>query len=239
MSGEKHTPYYECVEALREPGCAICRLRDKAVARYLEAIIYESVNDPRVRERLQASQGFCRQHAWQLRRRGGALGIGIIYRDVVRDALAALENAEYKGTGRLSPKSVRELLDRERPASATTALVSELTATDRCPACTVQAEAERRYVDVLLEYLEDAEVRAGLEEGDGPCIPHLRLSLERLRNEGDFRLLLASCRRGLSRLLADLDEMIRRHDYRFEGDLGGVGDAWIKAVAKVAGNEGP
>ena len=61
----RHMTYHDLREALAEPGCAFCRLVARAVDRYLRALLYESVNDPGLREKLRASRGFCRGHAWR------------------------------------------------------------------------------------------------------------------------------------------------------------------------------
>ena len=237
MSKDKHTPYFECLEALQRGGCPICALGRRAVARYLDTLIYECVNDPGARRRIRAAQGFCRLHGWQLRRHGGALGIAIIYRDIVRDLVQALGAADYQAPPRL--RAVMESLDRKRPASGTEELVRALAPTKECPACQAQHQTERMYVDVLLDNLDDPEMQKALGEGFGLCLPHLRLALERARDEKAFHLLRGSAEIAFARLLHDLDEMIRRHDYRFADEgLAEVGDAWVRAIAQIAGEEG-
>jgi hypothetical protein len=233
----KHTLYFECLEALQAGHCPVCHLAKQTVARQLDSLIYESVNDPGVRARTAAAQGFCRAHAWQLRRQGGALGIAIVYRDVVRDVVEALGTAEY-GSGRLSLHSLIEAIDRERPSRATGAAVRHLSPTAGCPACLGQQRAERMYADVVLESVAEPEMHAALTENPGLCLPHLRLALERVRDERRFRLLVLASRNAFARLLDDLDEMIRRHDYRFTGGLAEFGDAWIRAITRVTGEEG-
>ena len=40
-------PYYDDIkEALGKPGCAFCRLRDKTTYSYVDALLFELVNDP-------------------------------------------------------------------------------------------------------------------------------------------------------------------------------------------------
>lgn len=236
--GTKHTPYFECLEALQAGHCPVCHLAKKTVARQLDSLIYESVNDPGVRGRTAAAQGFCRVHAWQLRRQGGALGVAIIYRDVVRDVVEALDAAEYGESPKLSLRSLIEAVDRDRPSSATGATVRELSPTAECPACRGQQRAEHMYADVLIESVDEPEMHAALTENPGLCLPHLRLALERVRDERRFRLLVLASRNAFARLLDDLDEMIRRHDYRFTGGLAEFGDAWIRAITRVTGEEG-
>ena len=51
----QRTPYLdEIVTALAQPGCAFCRLLDDIADRLIDAILFESVNDVKVREGLKA-----------------------------------------------------------------------------------------------------------------------------------------------------------------------------------------
>ncbi len=239
MPKSKHTPYFETLEALEAGDCPVCAASKRSVDRYLDALLYECVNDPAVRRRTRAAHGFCRLHAWQLRRHGGALGMAIIYRDVVRDAVEALNAAEYSPRSRLSPRAVAEAVDKDRPHSGTAALVSALQARGQCPACGVQQRTEAMYVDVLLDHLQDERITAAMDQNAGLCLPHLTLALQRLRGQELFRVLADRARISFTTLLADLDEMIRLSDYRFQGQrLGDVGDAWITAIERVTGEEG-
>ena len=51
----KHTLYYNLRDAFAEEGCPICRLCSQAVDRYLDHLLYESVNDPGVRRNIRRS----------------------------------------------------------------------------------------------------------------------------------------------------------------------------------------
>jgi hypothetical protein len=202
-------------------------------------LIYERVNNPKTRERTRSAQGFCRSHSWQLRRQGGAVGIAIIYRDVARDIVETLHGAEFNGRARRSPKEMLLSLGREDPGGANPRLVQALSATGECPACALQHEVERTYVDVLLENILEERLGTAFLEGDGLCLPHMRRAVARAGDEQVFERLVAVQTRVFDRLLHDLDEMIRLSDYRYlEQRLGTVGDAWLHALAQIAGKEG-
>ena len=55
-------------EALAQPGCALCKLVSLTVDRYLEALLWESVNDYGLRDRIRRARGFCPEHSRSLRR---------------------------------------------------------------------------------------------------------------------------------------------------------------------------
>src|SRR5450756_953315 len=108
----KHTPYFELLEAQVKAGCPICRLVYKATDRYLDSLLYEAVLDPTVRAKLKQAQGFCTEHVEMLGRRPGrALGIALIYRDIIRAAIIAAENARPEAVER----GVKALFSKRRP----------------------------------------------------------------------------------------------------------------------------
>jgi len=204
----KHTSYHELREALSEPGCALCRLRECAVARYLQGLLYESVNDPGVRERLRSSQGFCPRHTWQVRRLGRPLAVSILWRDLLsQEALLAGEP-----TGRRRGGGGKRV----------------------CPACAIAADAERRYRDVLVGHLGAGNLGEEYAACAGLCLPHVRLAAQS-REQGREYLLTVE-REKLAVLREELSEIIRKHDYRFAGEpRGEEKDAWIRATRKLAG----
>ena len=55
----RYLPYYDdLLEALATPGCAFCLLQQRAAERYLDALLWESVNDPSLRREVSAARGF-------------------------------------------------------------------------------------------------------------------------------------------------------------------------------------
>jgi hypothetical protein len=95
-------------EAFGPPGCPLCRLRRRTASRYLEAILWESVNDRGFRARLSRDRGLCPAHtreALEVSRSqgGGPLGASILFGYMVRDRLAELKAVGAKpgrGSGR-------------------------------------------------------------------------------------------------------------------------------------------
>jgi len=67
----------------------------------------------------------------------------------------------------------------------------------------------------------------------GSAIPHFEMALRHLGDRGALRQLQGETRR---RLLYQLDELIRKQDYRFVGEPNeGEGDSWLRAVNAAAG----
>jgi hypothetical protein len=223
--------YHEVREACAQAGCPLCRLATEAVDRYLDAILYEDVNDPEMRAKLSASQGYCHTHAWRLTAQGGsALGIAIVYQDLVRQAARRLAGARLEPGG---------LLRRAGTGAAVRALTPEA----RCPACAHRDEMERLSLTTLVEALaqRDKAMQAALEGSAGLCLPHLRRALEVTQDEAGFAFLRGLMEAKLKALAAELDEFIRKNDYRFSHEgFGAEGDSWQRAIGVVVGErQGP
>jgi hypothetical protein len=75
----RHMPYFVLLEALQQPGCALCRLLSSDTRRYLDGLLYESVNDSGFRNVWLTSRGFCHRHAWMMAESANGLGLGILY----------------------------------------------------------------------------------------------------------------------------------------------------------------
>lgn len=211
--GPRDSTAFEVRDALREPGCAVCQLTLRSVTRWMKSVAYEQVNDIDLRERLRRAGGFCNPHAhlW-LREARSVLGTAVIYRDLLKSALRAIESAA--------------------PASR---LLRGLRRNDElggCPACETQLEAEQRYLEALLEAVAATVMGAS----DGLCRRH---TLAAMRSGEAARLVVARTRRAIEALLEELDEVIRKEDYRFRDETRTEGErtAPSRAVAFTSGIE--
>ena len=207
---------FEVRDALAGQGCAVCHLSLRSVARLLQAVAYEQVNDLDLRKALREAGGFCNSHAHQwLREAHNVLGTALIYRDVLNAALREL--------GAPRPSRLRNLLG----ASTTTAA---------CPACAAQIDAERRYIAVRSEVVA-AEPEL-LAESDGLCRRH---ALMAVRAGGSAGMVVADRTvEVIQQLIADLDEVIRKEDYRFrhEPRTPDERSAPARAISWAAGMDG-
>ncbi len=229
-----HIPQRDLEEAMAAGGCPICRLAERAVARYLISLLRERVTDVDERQRLRDARGLCNAHAWQLQEGGGALGAAIIYRDVLNTLLKELE----QGLDVQDGLAARLFGGEKSPQGAAAALAGRLQASAGCPACGEWAEVERLAVNAMLDYLRREDFTAHFRASDGLCLAHFLATLRRAREAGPLRELVAVQRRAYAGLRAELDEFIRKHDYRYSGErIGGEGDAWIRAIARAAGEK--
>lgn len=227
----KHTPYFELLETQSKAGCPLCRLVYRATDRYLDSLLYEAVLDPDVRAKLQESQGFCREHVAMLSRQPGrALGIALIYRDIVRDLAASLHQTQSQERGWF------HRLRQRRPWKPREATVP---ATRRCPACDIAQRHEDSYIQLLLAHLDDEKLSEAYAQGEGLCLHHLTLAIDRAVDQETVQRLVQPQIDRYTVMLHHLDEFIRKRDHRFRHEpMGEEGDVWLRAMNAIAGGAG-
>lgn len=242
----KHTAYYNVRDALTQSTasatqtCVICYLAAKAVMNTLDSLLYELVNDSGVRQDIRRARGFCNRHAWQLRTIvGGAFGIAVIYRDVLETLIQSIQAIQPPGSRRTQPFSfqrLQEVLGGDPfVQAAKNDLMAALEPQAECPVCREQRISEQVYLSTLLEHLEDEELETAFRTSAGLCLPHFRQALSLAQDESTFSRLIEIELACLERLDKELNEFIRKHDYRFAHEgFGTEGDSWIRAIAQVS-----
>jgi hypothetical protein len=224
----RDTTYFELVEALQGDGCALCHLGQRTVRRWLDAILFESVNDPSIQENLKATQGFCPGHSELLISQTNSVGTAILYGAILDDlskTLAVGANASGGWRERLTRPTTREEKRLPPPGVA-------------CPACEQRDEATARYLKPMATLHKDEELYAAFAAGSGFCVPHLRQAMTTLKGEA-LEWLLQHQRERWEALRAELAELIRKNDYRYQHEGFGLErDSWIRAVRAVKGEPG-
>jgi len=217
---------YEIVAALRSAGeageasCGLCRRTAQCVTREVRAFLAEYVNDPQTREGWRRALGFCPEHTPLLASIGDSLAIAILYAD-----LARLTRERWEAGG------VRQM--RSRLPAPFRRAGSEASAP--CPACAMTRASDARNAAALAQALtqERAEVWEALEQGAGLCAAHSEQVMSLCSPAIAARLLKCESDR-LIALQAELEEIIRKNDYRFRGEpWGSEKDAWLRALQKL------
>lgn len=145
----KHTLYFNLLDALKAPGCAPCRLGRRAAEQYLEAILYESVNDAGTQHTLAEAHGLCPTHSEHLLRLRDSLGTAILYDAVLRHLLEELPQNGSPRADWLERLATRLGGTRDgAPVLVPHAI---------CPACRRRDEAADRAIEVLGEQHDDPD----------------------------------------------------------------------------------
>ena len=233
--------------ALGKEGCAICRLRQEAEARYLFSFLWEFVNDPGVREHLVNALGFCHAHAWQLQETeqnqfGSGLGTAIVYEDLMRHALANIGRLQAKRERSWFTRTRRLLGERLAPETGRArrrALPGGLVPREECRVCVTGRSTEQSHLQSLLDHCADTRFREQFRASDGLCLPHLRGALEIAEDDAARAFLMETAQEQVRTLANQLREYIRKHswDHRDEPKLPEEQSAWIRAVEFFAGKK--
>jgi uncharacterized protein DUF6062 len=224
--GPRDATAFEVRDALREHGCAICRLTARSVHNAIRSIAYEQINDIALRADLRQSSGFCNRHAHQwLKEAHSVLGTALIYRDVLQSALRELASGA-PARGRL--RGLKRLGAGE-PAR------------DGCVLCRTQREAEARYLEALAAVVGGGGGGGGVDSesiANGLCRRHV-LALVR-SGGGGLEAVVARTRAEVETMIRELDEVIRKEDYRFRHETRSEGERTVpaRAIAWAAGAEG-
>lgn len=228
---EQHSLYHDLREAMDGAGCPICALLQRSLRRYIDGICYEGVGDQRTRAVIRAARGFCADHGRMLRAARDALGAAIIHRDVLANLARELEAAHY------TPPSLEARLRR---AVRRTSRPHALLAPERpCLACEYLREQDTVYGEGLARHIADGTIVAALRDSAGLCVPHLRAAFGRVADAQSFERLRDAQIAVWARLGEELDEFIRKQDYRFQAERGGVeSDSWRRAIDLISGEPG-
>jgi hypothetical protein len=226
--------YHRLLEALGERGCPVCYIRNDATHRYLRSLLYEQVNAPDLRQSLIQSKGFCRPHAWALSRAGDILGITILYRDQVEEAIRDLHRTlRALDTGRR-----RNLWqgDGTRRKTIGAFLRQQRTPGEPCPPCRIGKATAERTIVTLISHLDDSVIQRALDQSAFLCLPDLETALEHTRTREQAQRLLDLAEMKLKRLEEELAELIRKQDYLFLNEpRGDEQTAWLRAIGQLVG----
>ena len=207
----KFVGYNELLKILEKTDCPVCYMLRNSLQHYLSVEFIEELTVPEFREPLRSSLGYCNKHSEYVRRaaRNPLQAMGVA---VVYKDLLDIVQSRLTTTGRVGPTGI-------------------------CPLCIIQLDIESYALQLLADYAHDEDFQRHYEEAQGLCVGHLHAALRVAHGEAS-EFLAQSHERKLNRLMADLDEFIRKHDYRFAGETMTEAEAhsWQRAVRSIVGS---
>lgn len=232
----KYLSYFKLYETLRQSGCPICNLVERDSFRYLDALLYERVNDVGTRQELRKSLGFCNWHAWKsLEISNCALGLAIIYEDILGLIIEKLREAQNRFPLPLSNSfwaKVFSKKDEENDAKISKGK-SRL-----CPVCRHVRLFEEHYLAILLDHFAEEEFLSAFAESSGICFNHLQEASKKFPGHKNLPLLLARQKEIYEDLRQQLAEFIRKQDYQHRHEpVGKEIDSWKRALEMVTGKQ--
>lgn len=213
----------DLVAAFNGDGCSICRLVDDQIQRLIATLERECVMDPESRAELRAAGGFCAVHAGMWQRSASVLATAHLYGDLMQRVLEELEELKPPRSGTFSRRRASagrsRLLEPEAP----------------CRLCAGASQTAVHFARVFGQAIDDEPIRSAYRSGT-LCLPHGQLVLEHTLTVDAYHAVRDHLAAQAAETLADLREIVRKHDYRFQGESSGAeAGAGKRAVRLVNG----
>lgn len=243
------------IEAMKKPGCPICRVGRQGAQRALESFLWENVNEPDVRQGILDSYGFCPPHtrvmvAQELSTSSLPLGTNIIYEHLGRVVAGELKSLR-PGSGAAMTNQIGGGLRSFLQKLGLSKGAGPLHPRGDCPACTAGSNAALNSLHVLCEELQKPprdgssgveDVRAVYLASDQLCLPHIRAAIElhSARFPSSVSLLIDEAVRRLEGQSRDMKEWIRKNNwaYRDEKLTEAEDKAWRRTLTFFTGFAG-
>jgi len=247
-------------KALQQGGCPVCFRMEQATRKYITSFLREGKGHDTVYLSLVRSLGLCHRHAWLLAeiepaRLGDGMSTATLYRDLLEGLLRCLkwgpedEGREGSAANRVSrgrepesrlEKGWRLFGRRRRIQPKAGGIVTRLNAKERCVACCNMEKYERAVAWGLQRFLSsqkgDEAIIHRFRSSSGLCLPHFRMALEEAEDQKAVEILIEVQRARMTALLAELEEYLRKHDYRYAHEpYGSEKDSWIRAIELFVG----
>lgn len=231
--------YHELKDNLEQDLCPICTLINKNIDRFIEGLLYESVNDVEIRKDIKKSKGYCNYHGWKIESFGDPLAHSIIYGDLMESLGDSIENF-LKDINSINYEK-KLFSNKTKENNKLEKFRKNLNTKDNCPICKMVFDSEKLYILSFAEYIrEDNEFKAQFEESGFLCIPHIIKLLEFYSDINTMKKIMEVQLSKIKKLSHHLSEIKRKSDYRFSNEDSSSEEktAWIKAIKQWVGEPG-
>jgi hypothetical protein len=165
------------------------------------------------------------------------LGVALVYQDLLAIAMERVKAAKADRRPHDRGRRLRERVARK--GDALLPLVAWWRKRRECPLCSLTRRSEREHLKAMLAFLGEAEFAAGFAQSAGLCLPHLHHAATIGPDHPNLPLLLSAHEARWSELIAELEEFIRKNDYRFATEaMGHEGDSWRRVLDVFVGRAG-
>ena len=199
--------WHELYDRMQDDRCPICEMIHDRVQRGMEGFLYESVNDPVLRDHFRNSNGLCNYHAYMLMDIGDPLAHALIYNELVKRSVQHM---------RMPPIKRQAGVYQSHP---------------NCYFCQQAEEGESTYIKAFASSFGDDEFSARYISGGLLCIPHLELLKIGGGHKNAEQIIEATLQK-YQAVIHQLSEIVRKNDYRFSSEPWPKQErtAWKRAV---------
>lgn len=229
--------------ACQHEGCPICSVILEQIAHSMNTWSHEGFTDIEHRQEVTRARGFCPLHTWQLAQRNNAFQLGVVYENILSTLVEDL--AAYEQGQAQPQKMQRNWLTEIKhlfPSGSSSLLQDPARSYEQCVFCKLQTTTEQRLIERLVGLLQTEEAMpTQLSQSTGLCRVHFTRTLQYAETHAPAQCpTLITCQRTcIERVLGELHELVRKHDYRFSQEAHGEEmTSWRRAVLLCAGNLG-
>ncbi len=229
---DKSRTYFDLVESLGQPDCAVCRIVNQAVRQHVDIFLYEQITIVERRAEIRAARGFCSIHgAMLISGHGRVLGAATLQHDILNDVLRQMDRALATPAAlvrRSLPFGLRGMLK---------AVAHAVRPRRICPLCEYERRQEGLVLRALVNEINDPAVRAAFERSAGLCLPHFQMAVGMHDLPAGLRLRLTELEQPiLAKLKAELAEYMHKRNASYEtAPMGEEADAPLRATRLVSG----
>jgi len=221
---------HDLCAALARPGCALCRLIDRATRRHIFALYYDLVMESEVRDEVRQSRGLCHDHLWdavqmEQQRHGDGGGLALILEDGLGLIQAQVDRAHANADDGWGAQALRRVTHH----GAGSAIDAALRPARTCPACETSVEATTLFTDVLARHVTDRDVAEALDASFGLCLRHWGRVIDAAPDQARRDALRRVQQVKVAALLHDLHAMARG------AGVDTTDDTWIRATEALVG----
>lgn len=185
----RYEAYLDLRDAFKEQRCPVCWLLERNSQRYLADLLDDRLISHRLINSRMSSHHLCNWHARMILNLGQrAASLALVDNELLAGCLNELEKLQTRlPLGSWWSKGWK-IFSRFRRVGYQILLNQE--GKTRCPICVKLDEDERRYLDSLLDSIDDVDFDRGLKRSRGLCLPHFNLTTRRGDGHRNRRRLL-------------------------------------------------
>lgn len=222
-------------------GCPVCTVVLENMERAMDSWSYEGFTDAEHREELIRARGFCPLHTWQLAQHNNTFQLAVVYREVLTDMAVELSRGDGEQRLARAPGWLANVKRRLRRVSLAPSPDEAALLSTSCPFCRSRANSEQRLAQTWVQLLVDEETQTLPQQSMGLCRLHFLFACEYAKERVPRALqpLIERQRASLQQTLDEVQELLRKHDYRFSEEARGEEmTSWRRAAQLCAGNRG-
>lgn len=210
---DKEQIFHELMDRMKDGKCPICEFTEYRMNEAFDRFLYEGVNSPHLRYKIEKANGFCSYHAHKLRELRDPLTHAILYHDFMHNVI---EN--------IGDKKNKIRYDKH----------------EKCFFCENVQMNETDYTNAFAEFFENEKFREKYMGNTVLCVPHLTAIRNlKFKNRKAVKNLTEVTLKKYRHLNENLSEIKRKNDYHYTDEewTEEAKTAWQRAVDIFNGKE--